>query len=73
MHCDDNSMGPDSAVRKWSELGVEAAAKIGRYLDSAKSYKAEMERVGFTDVVQTIHIWPMNRWPKDKKYKELGM
>jgi hypothetical protein len=31
-----------------------------------------MERAGFTDVVQTVYKWPMNRWPKDRKYKELG-
>ena len=71
--CDDDSMKPDSTLYVWSELQREAAAKIGRNLDSAKQYKSEMERVGFTDIVLTKYTWPLNRWPKDPKYKELGM
>ncbi len=31
-----------------------------------------MEEVGFVDVVETVYKWPQNRWPKDKKFKELG-
>ena len=31
-----------------------------------------MESVGFVDVVETVYKWPSNKWPKDKKYKELG-
>ena len=27
---------------------------------------------GFDDVVEVRYKWPQNRWPKDKKLKELG-
>ncbi|KAI8710481.1 hypothetical protein NCS52_01565100 [Fusarium sp. LHS14.1] len=31
-----------------------------------------MAEVGFTNIVATRFKWPINRWAKDKKYKELG-
>jgi hypothetical protein len=32
-----------------------------------------MIAAGFTNVVETKYFWPLNKWPKDKKLKELGM
>jgi hypothetical protein len=40
--------------------------------DAAKRYKAQLEAAGFVNVNETIYRWPTNRWPKDKKFKELG-
>jgi hypothetical protein len=71
--CDDGTMGPDSALRKWSDLLIEVGRKTGRDLDSAKSYKSEMEKAGYTDVGVRVDMWAMNRWPKGAKNKELGM
>ena len=31
-----------------------------------------MEEIGFVNVHQEMHKWPLNTWPKDKKLKELG-
>jgi hypothetical protein len=31
-----------------------------------------MEEAGFVDVVEVIYKWPMNRWPANKKMKEIG-
>jgi hypothetical protein len=63
IRCDDNSMSPDSAISKWSELSLSGTVKIGRPLDSEKYYKDELN----------MYKWPMNRWPEDPKFKELGM
>jgi hypothetical protein len=35
-------------------------------------FKAQMEAAGFVNVTETIYKWPSNRWPKEKKFKELG-
>jgi hypothetical protein len=51
---------------------LTASQKIGRPLDSAVRYKQEMEEAGFVDVHEYIDLWPINRWPKNPKYKELG-
>lgn len=45
----------------------------GRGADTAVHYKQQLADAGFTNINQTIYRWPQNRWPKDKKFKELGM
>lgn len=73
MASDDDTIPKDSALHKWYTLALEASQKLGRFIGSAALYKTQLEEAGFVDVVQTIYKWPMNRWPKDKRYKELGM
>ena len=31
-----------------------------------------MEEAGFVDVHESADVWPINKWPKNAKYKELG-
>ena len=52
---------------------LEGCAKAGRPIDVAHTFKQQLKDTGFTDVVETVYKWPGNRWPKDSKYKELGM
>ncbi|RDW88352.1 S-adenosyl-L-methionine-dependent methyltransferase-17 [Coleophoma cylindrospora] len=70
---DDPSLSKDSALTKWCQLMMDGCAAMGRPIDSAVRYKAQLEDAGFTDVVELKYKWPLNRWPKDKKAKELGM
>lgn len=70
---DDDSWPPNSALKKWGELIVEAGVKLGRPCNSAETSKEQMVAAGFQDVVEIQFKWPLNRWPKDKKYKEWGM
>jgi hypothetical protein len=51
---------------------MEASEKLNRSIDSAKQYKMMLEELGFIDIVEAKYKWPQNRWPKDKKFKELG-
>ncbi|CAG7559801.1 unnamed protein product [Fusarium equiseti] len=69
---DDNTMSPDTALYKWSNLLLEATEKIGRPFGGTAFYKSQMEDAGFENVSLRVYKWPQNRWPKDKKYKELG-
>jgi len=69
---DDDSLPPNPALQKWCQLMLEGCAKAGRSIDSARHFKKQLEEVGFVDVVEQQFKWPQNRWPKDKKYKELG-
>ncbi|RDW58611.1 S-adenosyl-L-methionine-dependent methyltransferase-11 [Coleophoma cylindrospora] len=68
----DGEFPPDSAFLKWSTLFMEASAKAGRLANCAQFYKQQLLDAGFVDVVETKYIWPQNRWPKDKKLKEIG-
>ncbi|KAL2061573.1 hypothetical protein VTL71DRAFT_6950 [Oculimacula yallundae] len=69
----DASFPADCAVKQWSGLILEGTVKLGRRADGAKDYKRQLEEAGFVDVVEVQYKWPQNRWPKDKKLKELGM
>lgn len=72
MTSDDGTLAGDSALRRWSDLLVEASENLGRTLVCSRSYKKWLEEQGFINVVELIFKWPQNSWPKDKKYKELG-
>lgn len=73
IKCDDGTMPKTSAIYRWSEVLIEASYKLGFKLDTCGKAKQMMEDVGFVDVVQVPFKWPMNRWPRQRKYKELGM
>lgn len=46
---------------------------LGRSGESPRLFKEQMEAAGFINVTEVIYKWPQNsKWPKDKKYKELG-
>ncbi|RDW84508.1 S-adenosyl-L-methionine-dependent methyltransferase-4 [Coleophoma cylindrospora] len=71
--CDDGTLPADSALAKWGTSFTQAMGQFGRPIDSAKLYKQQLEDAGFVNVVQVDFKWPLNRWPKDPKFKELGM
>ena len=70
---DDESLPTNSALKKWTEGMMEGCKKAGRPIGTAKSNKAQVEAAGFTNVVELQYKWPQNHWPKNKKFKELGM
>lgn len=69
---DDGTLSPSTALTQWCELAVEAFDKMGRPATAVKSYKRMMEEAGFVDVVEIVHKWPTNTWPKDPEHKEIG-
>lgn len=87
VRINDGQFPEDCAVVKWyvqenasrirtdlkrCALFEEACSKVGRNAQCARLYEKQMTAAGFEDVVSTTYIWPSNRWPKDKKLKELG-
>ncbi|KAJ4271188.1 hypothetical protein NW764_013554 [Fusarium oxysporum] len=70
--CDDGTLPPDCEVLRSGLLSIEASAKAGRAMNLAPKYKTFLEKAGFVDVVEKQFKWPINEWPKDKHYKELG-
>ena len=63
----------DTCELSRSDLIMQSGETIGRFTNSATKYKEQLAAVGFTNIHETIYRWPQNRWPKDPKYKELGM
>ncbi|KAH7134652.1 S-adenosyl-L-methionine-dependent methyltransferase [Dactylonectria estremocensis] len=72
MASDDNTVTKDTALFKWCKLLDEAAANLGRPFVKFDEMKEHMASAGFTGIVDGRFKWPTNRWPKEKKFKELG-
>ncbi|KAL7272631.1 hypothetical protein RUND412_004557 [Rhizina undulata] len=71
---DDGTLHPDHSLTIWSDYFRKAAAMAGREFNTvAPSTAKAFEELGFVDVGQKITKFPIGRWPKDKKSKELGM
>ncbi len=73
IQCDDGTMPPDSALIRWSNFMEDGTAKLGRKVNQSQFYGGWLEAAGFVDITTHVFKWPTNRWPRDKKYKELGM
>ena len=69
---DDGTLLDSHATQRWRHLLMEAAEKRGRPFTDPTKNKAILEDLGFVDVQQVLHKWPLNPWPKDRKQKELG-
>ncbi|GAB1315639.1 hypothetical protein MFIFM68171_05849 [Madurella fahalii] len=71
--CDDGTLTEDSDLWIWVCRLMEAMEVFGRPLTAAQKWKSLMEEAGFEDVVERVYKWPTNGWPRDPKYKQLGL
>jgi hypothetical protein len=51
---------------------LEASVNLGCPLNTAESCKSLLEEAGFEGVVEKEYRWPMNRWPQDRRLREIG-
>lgn len=72
MTSDDGTCHPGLACWKWGDYMNQAVKKLGRALDSAEDNKNKLVEAGFVNVTEQVHKWPINTWPRDPKYKEIG-
>ncbi|KAG4422844.1 hypothetical protein IFR04_004066 [Cadophora malorum] len=70
---EDGTLKEDSAINYWIKTGIPGVTALGREIHTAHTYKERMIAAGFENVTEVIYKWPTNRWPKDKRMKELGM
>ncbi|KAH7141616.1 S-adenosyl-L-methionine-dependent methyltransferase [Dactylonectria macrodidyma] len=73
LESDDGTLKEEHPSRKWSILLQEGFARGGHPLNTALSYKDWLPDAGFVDVVEVKQKWPLNGWPKDPKYKQIGL
>lgn len=71
LGCDDDTL-KGTALERWGILMLEATTKLGVPLNSAITVKKIMEDTGYVHVVEVIYKWPSNRWPANKRMKEIG-
>lgn len=68
----DNS-GKGTVLEQWGNLMLDASIKLSVPLNSVKGVKKIMEDAGYVDVVEKPYKWPLNKWPAEKKMKEIGI
>ncbi|KAH6953009.1 S-adenosyl-L-methionine-dependent methyltransferase [Fusarium avenaceum] len=69
---DDGTAEKAVNAQLWLNTLCEGAAKFGKPLDSAPSWKSKMEAAGFVDIHEEVRKIPIGKWPKDPKLKEIG-
>ncbi|KAF2454064.1 S-adenosyl-L-methionine-dependent methyltransferase [Lineolata rhizophorae] len=69
---DDDTLGPDHLMVKWSELFIEAGEKFGKTFKIADRCKEWVKEAGFQDVAYYRYKLPVGPWSSDPKMKELG-
>ena len=72
VQCDDGSLPQDCNLNQWSENMIKATEAVGRNAKGPLWYKSQLQDAGFANVKEVVYKWPMNRWPADPHYKELG-
>ncbi|CAK7234365.1 hypothetical protein SBRCBS47491_008923 [Sporothrix bragantina] len=72
LRCADGSLPADSALQKWTDIMMEASEKAGFLLNTCGRAAEFMKEAGFVDIVRVPYKWPIGRWPKNEKMKELG-
>lgn len=70
---DDGTLTDSHEISKWLKLLNEASLKLDRAFEDLNSLKVFMAEIGFEEIVETRFKWPTNAWPREKKYKELGL
>ncbi|KAF4447222.1 hypothetical protein F53441_9209 [Fusarium austroafricanum] len=70
---DDDTLKEEHKLSQWAQLLYDASVKLGRPYFIPSNLKDVLTKAGFEDVTQAQFKWPSNKWPKDKKHKELGL
>ncbi|KAK1729382.1 S-adenosyl-L-methionine-dependent methyltransferase [Colletotrichum acutatum] len=70
---DDNTLPKDSSIHEYVNLILSGSEKMGRVFVDVSALKSLVVEAGFVDIELRIFKWPMNGWPKDEKYKKLGL
>ncbi|KAF4421664.1 Secondary metabolism regulator LAE1 [Colletotrichum fructicola] len=69
---DDGTLTPEHSIMKTGNLLLEATTNAGRKYIYPPDLKAMMVEAGFDGVTMQLFKWPVNSWPKEQKYKEIG-
>ena len=72
INCDDNSLPPDTSVRRLIAAIFEASENWDHHLDTIDTMRGAMEKAGFVDIHEKTYKWPIGPWPDDPILKEAG-
>ncbi|KAK1658481.1 S-adenosyl-L-methionine-dependent methyltransferase [Colletotrichum godetiae] len=70
---DDGTLTEECTLTKSFRLWPEAITALGSPFEKFNRLEGVLTEVGFEDVRVERFKWPTNSWPKDPKFKELGI
>ncbi|KAG7050649.1 TAM domain methyltransferase [Colletotrichum scovillei] len=70
---DDDTFPKDCALAEYVQLLQSGAEAAGCSYVDIPSLAGLMTEVGFVDVSIQMYKWPINGWPKEDRYKKLGL
>ncbi|KAJ2978750.1 hypothetical protein NUW58_g7396 [Xylaria curta] len=73
VHCDDGTMPPDWPVLQFTNLMVEAFARLGTKSHAAVFGAQYLAEAGFVNVQHHVIKLPYGTWPKDKTMRLIGL
>ncbi|CAO2658560.1 Nn.00g062830.m01.CDS01 [Neocucurbitaria sp. VM-36] len=62
----------NSVLMRWSNLFLEAAAKMGLDGTGPRHFTPQLRDAGFVNVNMKTYKWPVGKWAKGAKFKLLG-
>ncbi|KAH8168458.1 methyltransferase domain-containing protein [Sarocladium implicatum] len=69
----DGTLTPTTPLNRWANLLEQGFAANGHSMRTALSYQDWLPAAGFVDVQVVKEKWPSNTWPRDPKYKKIGL
>ena len=70
---DDDSIGYDHIMAKWSRIFLEAGERMGKTFRIADRAKEYLTAAGFINVVEKKYKMPIGNWSRDPKFKTIGL
>lgn len=71
--CDDDTMGPDDALRTFYEATAQGLGTFGCDVLRPARLDEALERAGYTKIQRVTHKIPISTWARDKHLKTLGL
>lgn len=72
-HSEDGSLADSHITRHWITALLDAAAKSGREPLVGPKLLNWVKDAGFQGVTEHVFTFPIGRWPKELKLRELGI
>ncbi|KAI9701939.1 MAG: hypothetical protein M1836_001283 [Candelina mexicana] len=72
LYCDDGTMPDSWPFQQWAQKIDDASMSLGRPLRIANKLKRWYEEAGFVDVQEHVFKLPVNPWPRETHYKDIG-
>jgi len=73
IYADDGTLSDEHTLRKWNVELLKAFSGMGREGCPGPKLQTWVQDAGFKNITHEIFKAPVGPWPKDKRYKEIGM